>query len=786
MVNAMTIKILLRAALKKQRNSLCGVFCLVFAAVVCCSLAVTMLANSSAYLTAEMERLGYGTLTAWVSGCEDIGTLQNELAAQNGVQTVTVQPLVFAGYSTSGGHSDNDGQLLAYKPEQYAYRFFNDELDEYSEIDEIEQGEIYISPAMQSAFGAQVGDTIYFELSRENAGFAFTVAGFFEDPFMGSSMVDMKSFLICPADYEAVLETLQTTSDFNRLGRAGAMLHIFADGKLTTTELNRLLNENTSLGSYTEMTYSADTIRGFMLLLQNVLSGFLLAFAVLLLAVVLIILANAIRSALLQQRAEFAILKTVGCSGQTLRLVQACTYCLPVLVGVCAGMALVFSAAQLASGAAVTSTGLLLPAAPPLGWLLGIGVAVLCSVGGFAVWATRGVLRVRPLEAIRTQGFGSHTCKRRNQLGGEFLSLSLAVRQLLAGWKSYAGVAVITAILTLFASVVGAMSAWVGSNGEGLMDSFSVAEHDIGIQPTVNSFDFAEVEALIESHSPIAAQYQIAMQSGSVNGVSETINVLDKPQWFHILSGKVADAENELVVTEYVAGDLGVGIGDSVSVSSGGQTAEYQIVGIYECANGMGANVGMSRAGYARIGDADANIWCRHYILEDSSARATILDELNARYRLVADIHDNSWSGLDGIVNALHSVIYAMYAVTVLIVFVAVALSARHVLTAEQKELATYKSIGFAASQLRLSFALRYALAAAAGCVLGMLLAAGCAGTLVAQILKLVGIAGFYAVNGAAQALPPAACIAALAFGFAYACAGQIKTVSVTALLREE
>lgn len=195
-----------------------GIFALLFSAMLCANLAVTMLTNSAAYTTAEMERLGYGTLTAWISGCEDISALQNELAAQDGVQAVTVQPLVFAGYSTGGAHSDNDGQLLAYLPKEFPYHFFNETLDSDAEILEIKPGEIYLPPAMQSSFGTQVGDTISFELSRENAGLFFTVAGFFEDPFMGSAMVDIKSFLISPTDYEFVLKHCKTPQISTALG----------------------------------------------------------------------------------------------------------------------------------------------------------------------------------------------------------------------------------------------------------------------------------------------------------------------------------------------------------------------------------------------------------------------------------------------------------------------------------------------------------------------------------------------------------------------------------------
>lgn len=82
------------------------------------------------------------------------------------------------------------------------------------------------------------------------------------------------------------------------LARNGAMLHIFSQEEchLTVSGLNSLLNEQTALAEYTESVHSKDAIAGFMLILQNVFSGILLAFVLVLLFVVLIVLSHSIYS----------------------------------------------------------------------------------------------------------------------------------------------------------------------------------------------------------------------------------------------------------------------------------------------------------------------------------------------------------------------------------------------------------------------------------------------------------------------------------------------------------
>lgn len=780
----MTIRTLLFAAIRKQKANLAGLLALMLVCVISLSLALTVYANSSAVIRNEMERLGYGTFTAWVSG-EGYEALVSELVAQEDIEAVRVQPLVFSGYLINGAHSDTEGELIPWQKDEYDYRFFNDSLDGYKTVTEIASGEIYLSPAMKSSFGAEIGDEIRFELSRENAGRVFTVAGFFEDPFMGGSMVDMKSFLISEEDFASVIEELEGTSGFNILGRKGAMLHIFqagASGK-TITGLNRLLNENTSLGQYSEMMYSEDTIFGFMLLLQNILTGFLLAFSGLLAVVAVIVLASSVKNTLEQERADIGILKTVGLNGAKLRAVLVLQYWLPAILASVLGVLLTVPAAHAARSLTVASTGMLISSALPAG---SIGIAclgLLLMLFLFVLSVTAPLLSLRPLQAITARDEPEPDFIGKNPVKKRTLGLSLAIRQIITGSKRYASVFIVTAILTVFAAVVGRMNSWVGPQGEGLMNSFSVAEHDIGFQPTTQRLDMAEVQALIETYSPITDEYRIAMRNGSVNGVDYTVNVLDKPEWFHVLSGRAAMEADELLITEYVAKDLGVGIGDTVSVSADGGHADYQVVGIYECANSMGANVGMSEAGYARLGNTAASIWCHHYILRDGELRSAVLDELTARYRLEADIHDNSWTGLGGIVSVLHLVIALMYAVTAFIICVVVALSGKRALIAEQRELAIYKSVGFGASRLRLSFALRFGVTAALGAVLGTVIAALGADALVSAILKNFGIGGFSSSAGAGSALLPAAAIILLSFACAWLYAQRIKTVSVKALI---
>lgn len=101
-------------------------------------------------------------------------------------------------------------------------------------------------------------------------------------------------------------------------------------------------------------------------------------------------------------------------------------------------------------------------------------------------------------------------------------------------------------------------------------------------------------------------------------------------------------------MTEFVAADLGVSVGDSVMLVASRGREKYIISGIYQCANDMGANIGMSREGYDQIGEETANMWCMHYFLQDVSKQSFIVQTLENNYGGDVYLHENSWPGLFG------------------------------------------------------------------------------------------------------------------------------------------
>jgi len=775
-------RLLLLGTFKKQKGGVFGILLLMLLTTLCMFSSVTLLTSGSAAISGEMDRLGFGIFTVWVNGNEE--TLAGEIESISDVEKVTVQPLIFSGYQIGGQYSDNEGQLIVYDG-KIPYRFIDEHGNE-TNIPVIRPGEIYISPAMRSSFDVKIGDTIHFELSRQNGMKDFTVAGYFADGFMGSSMIDMKSFLICEGDFQDALSIIDNAAEYDRLGWRGAMLHVFqGEGStLGETEFQRLIQESTDLSLYTEFTYQKASIESYMLLLQNILSGFLLIFSAVLLVVCLVVISHSLSAVFEQDRKDMAILKTIGFTGRKLQSVYLVLYGITVILGLLAGLLAAMPLSRVVAGGMVTSTGMLIPVSLPKGITFGIAAALFIALGLFLFLRTAKVMRVRPIQTLGGQS-GTQGAKKTgtSPIRKKNLPMLLAVRTLLSRKCKYAGLLVISFLLTLFLSIIGTMVTWLGPNGEGLMNAFSVADHDLGVQPFNNTVPMDEIERIINWYSPVREKYELAMESVTVNGTEYTANVLNDTGYFHVLRGKVCTGD-EVLITDTVANEQGLAIGDTVRIAANGRAEEYTVSGIYMCANGMGSNIGLSMEGYSKIGNITGYIWCYHYILEDGSVRDYAMQYLQDNYSGI-DVHTNSWSGLDGIVSMMKLLAIVIYLVAAMFILVAVALISAKLLSAETFDTAIYKSLGLPSSTLRLSFALRFLFVSAVGAIFGMLVSTLTAENMVGKLFTMFGIGEFSVSHGLFGTLISPTVVTLLFFSFALLLSHRIGRVNMIKLISE-
>lgn len=328
------------------------------------------------------------------------------------------------------------------------------------------------------------------------------------------------------------------------------------------------------------------------------------------------------------------------------------------------------------------------------------------------------------------------------------------------------------------------MNGWLGTDGKGMMDAFNPADLDLGVQ-VMGKLPVEEMEQMVLSYTDIIDSYLLAMPSISVNGTNYTANVITEPERFHISRGQTSREADQVVLTEALAADLGADVGDSVTIRGNKGSSEFTVSGIYHCANDMGANLGMSREGYLSIGEDDSRLWCYHYFLEDVSQKQAITEALEQAYGGDVHVHENSWPGLFGIISAMHLMILVLYGMSAVFICIVTGMAGTKILDAERKDMGIYKSIGCSVRMLRLSFAFRFGLVAAAGAMIGTMAAIGFTDPVVSTVMRLAGISNFASGNTLGSVLLPGGMVILLFFGFAWLLSGRIRKEDMNVLTAE-
>lgn len=780
----MEILTVLRANLKHHFGGLFGIFLLIFIASSALSSAITIWINSGKYIDSELDRAGYGSLTAWVSGDIETEKLSSEIAALNGIKNVDFQKIIFTNYTVNTQESDSEGQLIKYSENENRYKFFNADMSGYLEkTPKINLGEVYVSPSFISVFGIEIGNEISFAIARNGGMVNLTVAGFYENPFMGSSMIGMKGFLVCPEDFEKIAENVRN-SGINALARNGAMLHIFTEKDKNISEINNLINEKTSLSDYTEFVHSKEAISGFMLVLHNAFCGIAAAFVHVLLMASAAVIGHNIGSTIESDFSDMGILKTIGFTNKKLRFIQFLQYLFAIVPAVILGIILSAFASSLICRATLTSVGISVPSKIPAFVCTAAFAAIIIILSLFIFFKTKSIEKIPPIQVIQNNFSEENNAGKSIPISGNNFYISIAARQFLAGKRKYFGACAVAVLLTFFASLTGRINSWLGADGKGMMDAFNPADHDIGVQ-SFGELTNAEFEKIICSHTEITDSYLLAMPNVSLNSVDFTANVITEPERFHILKGRACNAENEIVITEFIASDMGLEIGDTVTVGANLGSGNYVISGIYSCANDMGKNIGMSREGYLKIARDNPNLWCYHYFLKDPDCKYDITAELENLYGGDVHVHENTWPGLFGIISAMRGLTAFMYAAVIVFILIVTVMTSGKIMSSEQRDLGILKSIGFTNLQLEINFAMRFMLTAFIGAIIGIIFAAAVTDPVVSAIMKLAGISNFASSPNAFEIIFPAFSVIFLFGIFGLIAAGKVKKLDLTILISE-
>lgn len=779
---------LVRENLKKQRGSFIGIFLLMFIITISLSCVLCIWSNSESYVRSEMERVRFGDIIYWLKQTEQIDTITEAIEAVEGVQSTGYEKSINMKVIVNGIESSYVSAYVC--DETTPYKMFDGDGIKYAEqVEPLKKGEAYVPISYQSLAKAKIGDRILIKDGTQN----FIVKGFFEDPTSGSTTMGTKNILISEADMEEMWEyneqKLSEEMNDGMLNVYAVRVFLSPDTGLSVKDVQCKIGESVRFENTLNAAYTKEAFTQFMLLLENIFVGLLLAFVAVLLVVALIVIGHCISSSMEQSYVDIGILKAIGYTNQSLRAVQCMQYLIVLGLGLLAGLPASLLLVRTINSMIVPVTGIRIPDKMPLALFAGYYGFIFLILTLFIIFKANRIGRISPMTAIRGGRAEIYFSSRfQTEIYEKGMQFWLALRQLTSGMKSYIGACMIAALLVFALSFSMRIHGWLGEDGAGLMNSMGVA--------SVNgrTYDFAikymdeelreEVEALIERRTPIQEVYQTKVLSAQVEGTNCLLNVVSEPEYLHVLEGRTCKYDNEIVITKMVASDFGLQIGDKLSLTVEEAKRDFIVTGLNQCANDMGNNVSISIEGMKYLGLEDMTYYY-NYQIEDPEQEDLILSELEDRYGKKIDVDANTWSGVAGIVGAANALKNLMYGICTIFILVVVSMTGSKILYKEQHDLGIYKALGFPSGYLRLSFAIRFVIVALIGSVFGVTMSVGLTDPIAGKMFYLMGVGEFETPIGLPKMITSMLFVVMTFFIFSYGVAGRIKKTDPGILITE-
>jgi ABC-type antimicrobial peptide transport system permease subunit len=663
------------------------------------------------------------------------------------------------------------------------YRLLNEDLSGYAEqTPALKAGEIYITQGTGTRLDCGIGDSI--KLNTVGGAREFTVKGFVVEPGVGSMTIGSKLVFISDADFaqlqsEAIaLATEDNNADFR-------MLQIYqADKSISDSQFKRQLNADTRIVNYADGSLLRSQSLHYTNLFPDIILSVLLIFVIFLVAIVIIVMAHSISNSIEMEYTSLGVLKAQGFTENKIKVIYGAQYLFAEMVGAVIGVILAVPLIKFFGN--IFQPILAIPAENKIS--LGVSLLFILSVlvvsALFVVIITRKVGKISPMKAISGDKDDIYFTSRMNApISKKALSSSLALRQFTSAKRRYIGTVVIIAILMYFMISMNVLGA--SMNSDSAMESMGMFPWDLTLDyhEGVSDSQEEEIENIIRKYTQIDKKYSRSGGYMTLDDNEYYCVVYDNPEVIIMAEGRYTQYDNEIAITEILADELGLKIGDKVTAANRDFQAEYIVTGFHVDASDTGLNFAMPLVAGKKMGIEQTTY--RAYTLKDDSQCIAIAEEINKAYSDIVTASGAEDSSMDLYEVARNGMTAVIYVISIVFSLVVVMMFCKKAFLQERRDIGIYKSLGFTSNALRLQFAVRFLIVALIGSALGSVLSLCFTQPVLTMVFRLLGISSFNTRFTPVSFAIPIAIIAVSFFSFAYLASGKIKKVEIKELVIE-
>lgn len=788
--------VILRGNYRNGKKAYVSLFLLMFVVSLSLATIITSLNSSKKRVEELMEKGGFGDLicAATIKNEEDNTFINDELfpkinACEDLVDKVDMIPILNINAHEINGKSSRNTQMgISYDSPYVTYNIY-DTNGKLIENPVLSPGEIIVPVAFKNSFDCKEGDT--YKVASGDYSFEFKVKGFFEDPYMGSFLMGIKTVLLNESDiyklYDVYDECVAENGECNFVGR-GVIFNVFKSKScdLSDTVFEQQLNKKTEVTNFAWISLSHSQSENYMLMFTNIFSGIMAVFAVLLVIITIIVLNHNISSSIESGYTNYGVLKAIGVKNSVIRKSILLGYTGACALGAIVGIPASVPVIAFLNDVLTPVTGLYVRSGVNLLPVLAVIFALLLMMLLFIEIKLIKLNTIAPIKAISNRtSDNSFSSILKLPISKKLLNLSIAYRQFVAGKKQYITSIVITGLLGFFLLAGGSMYSWT-QNPESIADLFDCTTLDFSC--VYKDADIKnEVEEKIKEMTEYES-YNIWNRYFILNEIQTYCYVCSDPaEYISVFKGRSCTYDNEMLITEFVAKEFGLKIGDEVTLSLKDNSAKYIVSGIYQCANDAGKNIAISGDGYERLTGNKMLDLRVNYRVSDKDKITEIENWVKENYAEdeASIIDHDEVSDIDTYKVAIVSVTVLIYILTGIFVGVTIILICDKVFAKEKKDYGTYKAMGFRQGMLRRQFVLRFVIVSLIGSLLGCILFFTLSDAFFGVLFASFGVSNFAADIDFISLFVSIAFTAVLYALFSYIASRKIKKIQPRILISE-
>lgn len=628
---------------------------------------------------------------------------EQQLNQDERTKDTEVRDILFAGgkFQYSGGEQSRGAVLL--KKDSTA------KIGKISFTETVEENydkPIYLPYLFQSGGGYQLGDTFsirLFSMSMEKE-FAYRIAGFYEETFIGTINSTFTGFILEEGEYQELSEIFADEIS----GKLFAVqLHDRAESESYVTDLTGKLKSG-AVGMYDTNHYEATKMARTTT--SSIGAILVVAFSIIIVLVALIIVKFRIGNSIEEDMKNIGALKAIGYTNRQIISSFVLQFGIIALMGAVIGILLSYLVLPWISGLFAAQTGVIWEQSFDAVTSTVTLLVLLILIIGVSSLSCRRIGKLTPIVALRS-GLATHSFRRNYcPLDGRFGRLlpALAGKSFFQNAKQNILIGVIIAAVSFAAAFAGVMNYNIAGTDGAFIKMAAGETADIQLQ--VETADKAAAEALVEKMAEIpgiSSGYLFGAETAALSGSMEIYWYIteDFAQYKYqdmLYAGRYPQYDNEIALNGLAAQAAGKKIGDTVMIQLAENQQEYLITGLIQGSNYMGHDGCITSEAWRRL-DQEHNYSNIYLFVNEGTKIAPLLEQLENDFTEVkatvnaVEMLESSMQVYKDVIGLLIAVIAV---ITAVIVVLTLYLVVKANLIREKQKYGIQKALGYTTGQL--------------------------------------------------------------------------------------